>query len=167
MRNAKILIALGLVVVAVLIQTTLFQHFRPFGYAPALGMLTVIAVARHLEPEPALFVAFTGGLIQDLLGAAPLGLWASAFTVVAFITLKVREREVAGPIAVLGGVFGLTLTGLLTFAILGTLFGQSVINRPGFLGHLVVPAALNVILAYPAFWLARIALRPGERTWAA
>ncbi|MEN8233962.1 MAG: rod shape-determining protein MreD [Actinomycetota bacterium] len=167
MTNVKIFIALGLVVGAALIQTTVFQHVRPFGYAPALGLLTVIAIARLLDPEPTLFVAFTGGFLQDLLGGAPLGLWASAFTVVAFVTLKVRDREVAGPIAVLAGVFGLTLLGQFTFAILGTLFGQSIINRPGFFGHLVVPAILNMLLAYPVFWVARMAVRPGERTWAA
>jgi rod shape-determining protein MreD len=167
MRSAKILIALGFVVVAVLLQTTVFQHFHPFGYAPALGVLAVIAVGRLVDAEPALFVAFTGGFVQDLLGGAPLGLWASSLTVVAFVTFKVRDREIAGPIAVLAGVFGLSILGLLTFAVLGTLFGQSIINRPGFLGHLIVPAALNTMLAYPVFWAAQVLLRPSERTWVA
>ena len=39
------LIALGIVVVAVLIETTVFEQIQPFGYAPALGMLAVIAAA--------------------------------------------------------------------------------------------------------------------------
>lgn len=167
MRNSRVFIALGFVVAAVLVQTTVFQYVRPFGYAPALGMLAAIAVARYVDPEPALFVAFTGGLLQDLLGGAPLGLWASSFTVVAYATLKLREREVIGPIAVLGGVFGLTLLGEFTFSILATLFGQGVVTRPGFIWHLIVPALLNALLAYPVFWVTRLALRPSERTWAA
>ncbi len=166
MTSGKVIIALGLVVAAVLIQTTVFQHIRPLGYAPALGMLTVIALARYLDPEQVLFVAFTGGFFQDLLSGSPLGLWASTFTVVAFITVKVRDREVAGTPVVLLGVFGLTVIGQLTYAVLGTLFGQGIINRPEFIGHLLVPALYNVVLAYPIFWLTRIAVRPPERTWA-
>jgi len=167
MTNGKVIIALGLVVAAVLIQTTVFQHIRPFGYAPALGMLTVIALARILEPEQALFVAFTGGFVQDIVGGAPLGLWASTFTVVAFITLKVRDREIVGTPVILLGVFGLTVIGQFTYAILGTLFGQGIINRPGFIGDLLVPALYNVILAYPVFWLVKVTVRPPERSWAA
>ncbi len=167
MTSGKVIIALGLVVAAVLIQTTVFQHIRPLGYAPALGMLTVIALSRFLDPEQALFVAFTGGFFQDLLSASPLGLWASTFTVVAFIALKVRDREIAGTPAVLLGVFGLTVIGQLTYAVLGTLFGQGIINRPEFIGHVFVPALYNVVLAYPIFWLTKVTVRPPERTWAA
>ena len=166
MTSGKVIISLGLVLAAVLIQTTLFQHVRPFGYAPALGLLTVIALARILDPEQALFVAFTGGFLQDILGGAPLGLWASTFTIVAFIALKVREREIAGTPMVILGVFALTVIGQFTYAILGTLFGQGIINRPGFIGDLLVPALYNVILAYPVFWLVKLAVRPPERTWA-
>jgi rod shape-determining protein MreD len=163
--SGKTIIALGLVIAAVLIQTTVFQYIRPLGYAPALGMLTVIALARFLDPEQTLFVAFTGGFLQDLLGGSPLGLWASTFTVVAFIALKIRDREIAGTPIVLLGVFGLTLIGQFTYVVLGTLFGQGTINRPGLVGHLLVPALYNVVLAYPIFWLTKITVRPPERTW--
>lgn len=167
MTSGKVIIALGLVIGAVLIQTTLFQHIRPLGYAPALGMLTVIALARYLDPEQALLVAFSGGFVQDLLGGSPLGLWAGTFTVVAFITLKVRNREIAGTPVILLGVFVLTVIGQTTYAVLGTLFGQGIINRPQLIGHLIVPALYNVVLAYPVFWLVKITVRPPERTWVA
>ena len=165
MTSGRIVIALGIVVGAVLLETTLFEQVQPFGYAPALGMLAVIATSRYLDPEPALFVAFSGGFLEDLLGGSPLGLWASTFTIVAYITLKIRHREIAGPLAVLAGVFGLTVIGQFTYAVLGTLFGQGIIGRPGFIWHLVIPALYNMILAYPVFWLTRAAIRPKERTW--
>ena len=66
MTSGKIVIALGLVVAAVLLETTVFEQIQPFGYAPALGMLAVIAVARYLDPEPVLFVA------PDLKTESPL-----------------------------------------------------------------------------------------------
>jgi rod shape-determining protein MreD len=165
MTAGKIIIALGLVLAAVLIQTTVFQHLQPFGYAPALGLLMAIATARYLEAEPALFVGFSGGFLQDLLGGSPLGIWASTFTIVVFITLKIRDREIAGPLAVLAGVFGLTFIGLFTYAILGTLFGQGIISRPGVIWDLIIPPLYNVILAYPVFWIAKAAIRPQERMW--
>jgi len=164
MTSTKIIIALGLVVGSVLIQTTVFQSVRPFGFAPALGMLAVIAIARILDAEQALFVAFTGGFLQDLLGGSPLGLWAITFTIVAFITLKVRDRDVVGSPLVLAGVFGLTVIGQFTYVIFGTLFGQGTIGRPGVIGHLLVPGIYNVILAYPVFGLTKITVRPQERS---
>lgn len=166
MTAGKIIIALGLVLAAVLIQTTVFQHLQPFGYAPALGLLMAIATARYLEAESALLVGFSGGFLQDLLGGSPLGLWASTFTIVVFITLKIRDREIAGPLVILAGVFGLTFIGLFTYAVLGTLFGQGIISRPGVVWDLIVPALYNVILAYPVFWVAKAAIRPQDRTWA-
>ena len=60
MTSGRIVISLGIVVGAVLLETTLFEQVQPFGYAPALGMLAVIATSRYLDPEPALFVAFSG-----------------------------------------------------------------------------------------------------------
>ncbi len=167
MTSSRIVIALGLVLAAVLIQTTVFQHIAPFGYAPALGLLAAIATSRYLDAEPALLVAFSGGFLQDLLGGSPLGLWACTFTIVAFLTLKFRDHEIAGPLVVLAGVFGLTFIGQFTYAVLGTLFGQGIIGRPGLVWHLLVPSLYNVILAYPVFWITKAAIRPNERTWAA
>ena len=65
----------------------------------------------------------------------------------------------------LAGVFGLSGVGQFTYAVLGTLFGQGIITRPGFVWDLLIPALYNVILAYPVFWLTRAAIRPKERTW--
>ena len=42
------------IIVAAALQTTLFLRFRPFDAAPALVMLVVIALARHLPAEFAL-----------------------------------------------------------------------------------------------------------------
>lgn len=164
MTGVKIVVALGLVIVAVLIQSTVFQYIRPFGFAPELGLLTVIAISRYLDAEQAMFVAFTGGFLQDLLGGSPLGLWAIVFTIVAFVTVKVRAREVAGPPAVAVGVFGLTVIGLVTYMILGTLFGLGIIGRPGVMWDMLVPAIYNLVLALPVFWLVKIAIRPQERS---
>jgi hypothetical protein len=43
-------LAVALVILAVALQTTLFVKVRLFGVAPALVLLAVLAVSRHLGP---------------------------------------------------------------------------------------------------------------------
>jgi len=165
-RHKNTFIALGLILVAVVLQTTLFAEIRPFAVAPAAVLLTVIACARYLEPEAALLVGFTAGLLTDLLGGSSLGLWAITMTAVAFATVKLRHREVDGILVVAAGVFGLTVAGQLLYAIVGTLFGHSTITQPDLWKHLLLPAVWNVILAAPIFWVSNVTMRRGERGWA-
>ncbi|MFB3099456.1 MAG: rod shape-determining protein MreD, partial [Acidimicrobiia bacterium] len=69
-RHKNTLIALGLVLIAIVLQTTLFGQVRPLTIAPAVVLLTVIACARYLEPEAALLVGFTAGIVSDLVGGS-------------------------------------------------------------------------------------------------
>ena len=165
-RHRNTFIALGLVLVSLVLQTTLFNEIRPFAVAPAIVILTVIACARYLEPEAALLVGFTAGLLTDLVGGSSLGLWAIAMTAVAFATVRLRHREVDGIILVAAGVFGLTLLGQFLYAVVGTLFGHSIISQPDFWKHLLLPAVWNVVLAAPIFWVSNLTMRRGERGWA-
>jgi rod shape-determining protein MreD len=165
-RHRNTFIALGLVLVSLVPQTTLFSEVRPFAIAPAVVLLTVIACARYLEPEAALLVGFTAGFLTDLLGGSSLGLWAIAMTTVAFATVKLRHREVDGVLMVAVGIFGLTVAGQLLYAVVGTLFGHSTITQPELWKHLLLPALWNVILAAPIFWVSNVTMRRGERGWA-
>ena len=168
MRARPVVIALGLVILAVVLQTTIFApgRIQPFGAAPNLVLLVVIGCARYLDPEPALLVGFTGGLLVDLLSSSPLGLWAMVLTAVTFVTLKVRSRAADGPFIIAVGVFALTLLGQVLFVFVGTLFGQKTIEDPQVVRKLVLPAVYNVILAAPVLWAIRAALRPSQRSWA-
>lgn len=165
-RYRNTFIALGMVLVALVLQTTLFSQVRPFAIAPAIVLLTVIACARYLEPESALMIGFTAGFLTDLLGGSSLGLWAIAMTAVAYATVKLRHREVDGVLVVALGIFGLTLAGQALYAVVSTLFGHSTINQPDAWKHLLLPAVWNVILAAPIFWLSSQTMRRGERGWA-
>ena len=165
-KHRNTLIAFGLVLVSLVLQTTLFNQVRPFAIAPSVVLLTVIACARYLEPEAALLIGFTAGLLTDLVGGSSLGLWAIAMTVVAFATIKLRHREVDGIVIVALGVFGLTFAGQLLYAIVGTLFGHGTINQPELWKHLVLPALWNVVLAAPIFCVSTLTMRRGERGWA-
>lgn len=149
MTGKHVLYALAMSVAGLLIQSTLFGESRinPFGAAPNLVLLLVIVSAAYLEPEPALLVAFTAGLLMDLLGGSTIGLWAISFLVVAYVTLRVRRRIDDGIIVVAAGILGLSVLGQAVFSIIGTLFGQQVFADPGWYRQIVLPSLYNIILA--------------------
>ena len=149
MSGRHIIYALGLTLGGLVLQTTLFGESRiePFGAAPNLVLLLVVICAAYLEPEPTLLVAFTTGLLTDLLGGSVIGLWAISMVVVAYITLRVRRRIDDGVIVVAAGLLGLSLLGQAIFAIASTLFGQQVFADPGWYRQIVLPSLYNVALA--------------------
>ncbi len=149
MRSGGLAMTLALVVVAAVLQTTLFGDGRvqPLGASPALVALIVIATVRHLEPERGLLVAFTAGLLMDLLGALPLGLWAIAMTTVGYVTIRVRHLADRGALLIAVGVFGLAFLGNALYSVAGTLFGQRTLSDPDVLRLMVLPAAYTTVLA--------------------
>ena len=153
MRPGGLSLTLAFVVVAAVLQTTLFGDGRlqPFGASPALVTLIVIATVRFLEPDQALLVAFTAGLLMDLLGASPLGLWAMAMTTVGYLTLRLRHHADRGILVVAAGVFGLAFLGNALFSVAGTLFGQRTLIDPDPLRLMVLPALYTMILAAGVF----------------
>lgn len=149
MTGKHVIYALLLCVGALVVQTTLFGESRidPFGAAPNIVLLMVIICAVYLEPEPALLVAFTTGLLADLLGGSVIGLWAITMVVVAYVTLRVRNRIDDGVIVVAAGVLGLSVLGQAIFSIASTLFGQQVFADPGWYSQIVLPSLYNVLVA--------------------
>lgn len=166
-RGRRIALGLGIVIAAVLLQTTVFAPGRvqPLGVAPNLVLLAVIAVARHLEPEPAIVVGFTAGLLVDLLGASPLGVWGMVLTVVAYLTVRLRHRAVEGPVVIGLGVVGLVVVGQALFVVVGTLFGMGVVQDPGIVRRTVLPAVYDLALAGAVLPAVTAVLRPRRRSW--
>lgn len=169
MTGRQVAVALTLSIVAVVLQGALFGEGRihPFGASPNLVALIVVATVRYLDPEPAMLVGFTGGLLADLLGGSALGLWAMSLTVVAYLTLRVRHRSDDGPIVIGFGVFALTLLAHALFAFAGTLFGQRTLVDTDVIHLMVLPALYSMILGAAILPLVTMAMR-GRRThgWA-
>lgn len=149
MNRRAVGLAIALVITSVAIQTSVFGagRIQPFGSSPALVLLVVVGCARYLDAEPALLVGFTAGLLLDLLGGSALGLWAMTYTVIAYMTRRIRERADDGPLVIAFGVFLLTALGQSLFAVAGTLFGQRILSNPVVVKHMLLPAAYNVVLA--------------------
>lgn len=153
MRGREVGLALLMVVIAVVAQTAVFGDGRinPFGSSPAVVIVVVLACARYLEPEPSLLMGFTAGMMLDLLGGAPLGLWAMAYTVAVYLGLRFRDRAEDGPISIAVGVVLLTLVATVLFLIVGTLFGERFFSGTSVIKDTVLPAFYNLGIAAVAF----------------
>lgn len=162
--------ALAFMVVAVVLQTTLLAdaRVRPFGVAVNLVVLVVIGVVRYLDPEPAILLGFTAGILVDLLGATPLGVWGMVMTTVAFVTLSIRDRGGAGGPIVGLGVFLLTLLAGVLFVLMSLIFGVDTLQDPSVWKKVVLPAFYNLALAAALLPLLTKLLREkNPRRWAA
>jgi rod shape-determining protein MreD len=144
-------IALGLLVIVttVALQTTAFGPgaLQLFDASPNLVTLVVIGVARYLDDEPAILIGFTAGVFLDTLGSSVLGLWAMAETVVAYGTLRLRDRARDGIFAVALGIALLTIAGQALFAVAGTLFGERFLTDIGVARRILLPGVYNMVIA--------------------
>lgn len=170
MRGRDAAAALTLVILAVVLQGAVFGEgkVQAFGASPSMIVAVVVATVRHLDPEPALLVGFTAGLLTDLLGGSPLGLWAMSLTVVAYVTLRIRDQADNGPLVIGLGVFGLAFLAHGLFALAGTLFGQRTLVDPDILHLMLLPALYTAIISVLIIPLCTLVLR-GRRVkgWAA
>ena len=168
MNRSRVALALLGVVIALVVQTTVFGPGRihPLGVSPALVTLVVIVVAPYIEPEYHLLLGFTAGILMDLTGSGTLGLWAMSLTAVAYVAGRLREPLSHGLLAIGAAVFGLTVLGQVSYVVLGTLFGQNTIAEPQLIAKIFLPAIWNLVLTYPIVYAFKIVFKQTERGWA-
>ena len=170
--NARLtLLSLLLLAPAVLFQTTVFHSVRPFGASPDLVLLTVIACVRWLKPEPGVLLGFTGGLMVDLFGTSPFGLYALGFTLAAYAAVNARDWFDYGLYNSTAAVGVITFVGLGAAALIGALFGEGTLGAPEILSGLVLAPVYNMVLGLAVLPLVtrffslwpRSRLQPGRR----
>ncbi|MFV1998812.1 MAG: rod shape-determining protein MreD [Acidimicrobiia bacterium] len=168
MSRSRVVIALLSVVLAIVLQTTLFGSGRiqPLGVAPALVTLVVVLVAPYLETEYHLLLGFTAGILVDLVGSGTLGIWAMTMTGVAYAASRLRARFVQGPLLIGAVVFVLTILSQTMFVLLSTLFGQNTIAEPELMSKILLPAVWNLVLSFPMIWVFKIVYKPRQRRFA-
>ncbi|MDH3308232.1 MAG: rod shape-determining protein MreD [Acidimicrobiia bacterium] len=147
MRARAIFWSLFFLVLAVVLQTTLFSRLAQFRIFPDVVLLVVILSARWLDPDPALLLGFTGGVAVDLLGTTPLGLRALVMTLVAYASVKTVDRFDLNPISLLISAVVLSLLGVVLLAVLGTLFGQGSLAEGNVVRTILLVPVFNGILA--------------------
>ncbi|HLF43198.1 MAG TPA: rod shape-determining protein MreD [Acidimicrobiia bacterium] len=146
MRGRTVLIVVALLLVAVVVQTTLFGRIRLV--TPDLVLLLAIVLClTRIRPEVILAIAFTSGLVVDLLGSSVLGLRAVVFTTVAYLGLRTRDRAEIGRVAVALWAGGLTLVGVVLLMLIGTLFGQSSLLGENTFSRVILVPLANLVIA--------------------
>lgn len=146
MRIPKAPIVASIVVVAVVIQTTLFGQVRPV--APDLVLLVVALLAMtRIRPELVLLISFLAGLMVDLIGSSLIGLRAVVFATIAYAAVRTRDRADIGRFAIAIWVGILSFFGLALLVVIGTLFGQSNLIGPDIGVRLILIPLANVLLA--------------------
>lgn len=146
MRLRPALVVVGALLIAVVLQTTLFSQTR--FVVPDLVMLCVILFAlTRMRPEVILGVAFISGLVVDLLGSRLLGLQAIVYVVIAYLALRTRERAEIGRVVTALWVGMLTFAGAVLLFVIGTLFGENVLLGDGVIRLLFLVPLANALLA--------------------
>ncbi len=146
MRGRTGITVILLLLLAVVVQTTLLGRFQLV--TPDLVLLLIIILAlTKIRAEIVLAIAFTSGLIIDLLGPSVVGLRAVVFTTIAYIALRTRERAEIGRLAVALWAGGLTLIGMVLLVLVGTLFGQSILLGEESLNRVILVPLANLALA--------------------
>jgi rod shape-determining protein MreD len=140
-------VAVALALLGIALQTTLFVRFRPFDASPALALLVVLALCRHMGRLESLLVGFGTGLVLDLLSETALGLWALVATSVAFATVRLRHRFEDDVTLLVPGVFLISFGAMALYGLLGTIFGEQTLADAQVVRKMLLPAVYNTLLA--------------------
>jgi rod shape-determining protein MreD len=76
----RVLVLAGVIVVALLLESTVLAGVRLGGARPDLLVIAVVAVAMAAGPTSAACFGFSAGLLADLLFARPVGVSALVYT---------------------------------------------------------------------------------------
>jgi rod shape-determining protein MreD len=148
MTYARWLTALAAVVVALVVQVSLFPHLAWHGIVPNLCLLVVVAAALTVEAPFALVLGFAAGLTLDLAPPADhiAGRWALALTIAAFLAARVRQDVKPTALAVVGTVAAASFVATSLFALTGVLLDDPTMSITGLLEVVLVAVVWDVLL---------------------
>ena len=148
MTYLRWLAALAAVVVALVVQVSLFPHLAWHGIVPNLCLLVVVAAALTVEAPFALVLGFAAGLTLDLAPPADhiAGRWALALTIAAFLAARVRQDQKPSAMAVVGTVAAASFVATSLFALTGVLLDDPALSIAGLLEVVLVAVVWDVLL---------------------
>lgn len=149
-------LSLPILALAALLQSTFVPQIRILGGGPDLVFLFVLAWSLNARLEHGVTWAFVGGILQDLLSAAPTGASVVGMVIVVFIVNQINRQ-----------VYGISLVVLAALVLAGTLLQQILlmillalsgftVNLIESFSYIVVPTmAYNFVLIWPVYWFVR------------
>ncbi len=147
MKARTVVATAGALILAVIIQTSVFGRFRIGTVSPDLVMVVLVLATFRLSGTMSLVTAFAGGLILDALSADALGLRALVYSGVVFVALRTRDRADAGPLASAFWIGLLSLFGIVLLVVVGTLFGQVELSGGQVMRRVILVPLFNLLLA--------------------
>lgn len=148
MSYLRWLAAIAAVVVALVVQVSLFPHLAWHGIVPNLCLLVVVAAALTVEAPFALVLGFVAGLTLDLAPPADhvAGRWALALTIAAFLAARVRQDQKPSAMTVVGTVAAASFVATSLFALSGILLDDPGTSVAGLLEVVLVAVVWDVLL---------------------
>jgi rod shape-determining protein MreD len=157
--------AAGLIFLTAILQTSVFGDVQILGGTPDLLLVVLVCIALLRGSVVGALAGFFGGLIIDTANLATLGVTSLLLTIVGYWIGRYgettgRDRSHAPFLAV----------ALITFLYaLGELFLHAMLGEPAparavLLDSLFQSIALNLLLTWPLYRLARRLLRSQERS---
>jgi rod shape-determining protein MreD len=150
--GSTVYIAIPLMAVLAIIQTSFLPYFPILGLVPQLLFLVAIGWGLLHGINEGLLWAFVAGLFTDLFSAAPTGLSAVAFMVavppIAWLTTLLPANRYLIPMLQTGLA---TFIAMISYTVLLRLFGFPF--HWGYLELAPATAVLHAALVLPIYWL--------------
>ncbi|HEX6151453.1 rod shape-determining protein MreD [Nocardioides sp.] len=148
MTLARTLTAVAAIVVALVLQVTVFPHVAWQGIVPNLVLLVVVAAALTRGPEFAAVLGFVGGVALDLAPPADhvAGRWALALVLVGYLAGRLRQTQKPTTTTVVLTVAGASFVGSSVFALTGMLLDDPGTDVGGLLTVVLVAVVWDVLL---------------------
>ena len=159
-------LALALVVplAAALLQASVVPFVSVGGARPNMPLLVAASWSLAAAPREAVWWAFWGGLVVDLLSGGPLGAMALA-SLAPVAAIGLGERQVARPRSVLTAMLlvgAATAAASLIYLAILLATGQPLADFPAVAGAAVSGGVYNGVLTLAAYPLARLLQRTTE-----
>jgi rod shape-determining protein MreD len=149
-------LSIPILLFAAVLQATLVPQIRLLGGGPDLVFLLVLAWAINSNLETGVVWAFVGGMMQDIMSAAPLGTSVLGMLILVFAISGLGQQ-----------VYRIGFIALVGLVLLGTLMQQIIVMimlvLAGFviewslsLTYVVAPTLLyNLVFVWPIYWFVR------------
>ena len=148
MSVVRALVALAAVVVALVLQVTVFPHLAWEGIVPNLVLLVVVAAALTRGPQVAAVLGFVAGVALDLAPPSGhvAGRWALALVLVGYVAGRVHQEQRPTATAVVATVGVSSFVGTSVFALTGLLLGETAFDVTALLQVILVAVLWDVLL---------------------
>lgn len=148
--------AFAVVFVAALVQAVVVSSTFVFGGTADVLLVVVVALGLVRGSIPGAVFGFVGGLVVDLVTLDTLGVTSLVLTLAGFWAGRYAETTGRGrALAPVLSVGVITVLAAFFDVVLHYMLGEAVSAHQALLTSLLPELFLNLLLAYPVFWLVR------------